>query len=69
MDQSHVFDGIEIPYFHRTINWAAYLNMLYSTLDTPEAVKLRRVIRSCLVIDPGMRANSDMIVDMLETST
>jgi serine/threonine protein kinase len=69
MDQSHVFDGIEIPYFHRTINWAAYLNMLYSTLDTHEAVKLRRVIRSCLVIDPGMRANSDTIVHMLEAST
>ncbi len=69
MDQSHIFEGIEIPYFHRTINWAAYLNMLYSTLDTPEAVKLRRVIRACLVIDPGMRANSDAIVDMLQTST
>lgn len=69
MDHSHMFDGIEIPYFHRTINWATYLNMLYSTLDTPEAVKLRRVIRSCLVIDPGMRANSDAIVDLLETST
>lgn len=65
MDQSHIFDGIELPYLQRTINWSAYLNMLYTQPEDPDATKLRHVIRASLVLDTGLRASAETIVDML----
>jgi hypothetical protein len=65
LDQSHIFDGLESMYFRRTINWAAYLNALYTSSDYTSAAKLRRVIRGCLAIDPEMRTKSHTVVDML----
>ena len=69
MDQSHIFDGIELPYLQRTINWSAYLNMLYLQPEDPDATKLRHVIRSSLVLDTGSRASAETIVDMLSDCT
>ncbi len=65
LDQSHIFDGLELQYFQRTVNWSAYLNMLYLLPEDPDAVKLRHVIRATLVFDAGSRASAETVVDML----
>lgn len=69
LDQSHVFDGVELMYFQRTINWAAYLNMLYGPVDTDEAAKLRRAIRACLVIDPELRSDATTVAEIFGTTS
>ena len=65
LDQSHIFNGLELSHFQRTVDWSSYLNMLYMQPDHPHATKLRHVIRSTLVYNPHARANAQTIVDML----
>lgn len=65
LDQSHIFNGLELTHFQRTVDWSSYLNMLYMQPEHPHATKLRHVIRSTLVYNPDARANAQTIVDML----
>lgn len=67
-DQSHIFNGLELAYFHRVIDWNAYLNMLYSDPEHPLATSLRRFVRASLVYNPDMRANAETLVDILSSS-
>ncbi len=64
LDQSHIFNGLELAYFHKIINWNEYLNMLYCQPESPHATLLRRIVRATLVYNPDSRASAETIVDM-----
>lgn len=68
MDQSHIFNGIELTYFNKIIDWNSYLNMLYSNPEHTHATLLRRVVRATLVYDPDARASAETVIDMLTSS-
>jgi serine/threonine protein kinase len=67
IDQSHIFNGLDLAYFQRVINWNEYLNMLYAEPEHPHATLLRRVVRATLVYNPDSRASAETLVEMLSS--